>query len=436
MEVTVEKSSALQRRLTVTVPSAQLREKMDSRLREIGKQVKIKGFRPGRIPPKVIKQRYGKSVQQEIVAELVQTSVFDAIEKESIRPASNPVIESLPDLAGEGDLQFTATVEVYPDIPQIDTAELEINRPETEVTEADVDDMLETLRSQRQTWHDVEGPAGDGHQVTVEYVAETSNGKVPEQGKQRLAVQIGMSGFDALEKELLGMQPGETKQIKLTFPADYGERQLAGQKADVSFEVKQVQRVELPEINDEFIRSFAVESGELEDLRSEVRNNLERELAQATKSYLKHQLVRALLSTHGELEVPDSIVKQELDSMRKRAAHAQGSDPESIPAEALAKPAEQRVRSGLLMAELARQNNIVIDGARVRQAVETIAETYEQPREVVQMYYGNQQALQSVENLVLEEQVVDWVVDHAKVADKPMSFKEVIGAAAAAGQES
>ncbi|NND45769.1 MAG: trigger factor, partial [Xanthomonadales bacterium] len=409
---------------------------MDSRLREIGKQVKIKGFRPGRIPPKVLKQRYGKSVQQEIVAELVQSSVFDAIEKESLRPAANPVIEDLPDFADEGDFRFTASVEVYPDIPVIETSEVSINRPKVEVTEADVDDMLETLREQRQSWHDVDGPAADGHQVTVEYVAETSAGKVPEQGKQRLAVQIGSSGFDALESELRGMQAGDKKQVELTFPEGYGERKLAGQSAQVELETKQVQRAELPEVDEEFVKSFAIESGSLEDLRAEVRNNLERELEQATKSYLKQQLVRSLLSSHGDLEVPESIVRQEMESMRKRAAQARGEDPESIPTEALAKPAQQRVRSGLLIAELARQNNLVIDGARVRKAVETVAETYEQPREVVQMYYGNQQLLQSVENLVLEEQVVDWVMDHAKVTDKPMSFKEVIGAAAATGQQS
>lgn len=436
MEVTVEKSSALQRRLTVTVPSEKLKEKMDSRLREIGKQVKIKGFRPGRIPDKVLKQRYGKSVQREIVSELVQSSVFDAIEQESLRPASSPVIEDLPDLAGEGDLRFTALIEVYPEVPSIDTAAVEIRRPDVEVTEADVDDMLETLRRQRQRWLDVEGPADKGHQVTVEYVAETSAGRVPEQGRQRLAVELGTSGFEVLEQALSGMQVGEQKQLELTFPADYGERKLAGQSAQVELEVKQVQRTELPEVDEEFIRSFAIESGTIEDLRKEVRNNLERELEQATKSFLKQQLVGSLLAAHDSLEVPSSIVKQEMEGMRRRAANAQGREPDDIPLDAFAGQAEKRVRSGLLLAELARQNNIVIDGARVRKAIETVAETYEQPREVVQMYYGNQQLLQSVENLVLEEQVVDWVMDHAKVSDKAMSFKEVISAGASAGQES
>jgi trigger factor len=184
------------------------------------------------------------------------------------------------------------------------------------------------------------------------------------------------------------------------------------------------------------VRSFAIESGSIDELRKEVRNNLERELQQATKAYLKQQLVKSLLATHADLEVPGSIVRQEMESMRKRAASARGQEPEALPVDAFSGHARNRVRSGLLIAGIARQNNIVIDGARVRKAIETVAETYEQPREVVQMYYGNQQLLQSVENLVLEEQVVDWVMDHAKVTDQAMSFKEVISAAASQGQES
>lgn len=434
MEVTVEKSSVLQRRLTVTVPSQTLKEKMDSRLREIGKQVKIKGFRPGRIPQKVLQQRYGKSVQQEIVAELVKSSVFEAIQKEALRPASAPVIEDLPDLAADGDLQFTASLEVYPEIEKIDTANVSIRRPQAEVTEGDVDDMLQTLREQRQTWTEVEGKAGDGHRVTIEYVAQSPSGRIPEQGHQRLSLVLGASGFGALETAVAGLQAGDTRTKEIAFPENYGETALAGQTAEVAMDVKQVQRAELPEIDEAFIRSFSIESGSLDDLRQEVRNNLERELRQASKTVLKQQLVRALLSAHPDLEVPESIVRQEMENLRKRAAGAQGREPDSIPLEKFEGPARKRVRSGLLIAEIARQNNIVIDGARVRKAIEAVAETYEHPREVVQMYYSNEQLLESVENLVLEEQVVDWVVDHAKVTEEAMAFKQVISTAAMEGQ--
>ncbi len=434
MEVTVEKSSELRRTLKVKVPSEQLQQKINKRLKELGKQVKIKGFRPGRIPHKVLKQRYGKSVQQEVVSELVQSSIHEAIEKESLRPASNPVLEDLPDLAVDGDFEFTASIEVYPDIGSIDPATVEMKRPKTDVSEADVDDMLQTLREQRQTWVDIEGKPSKGDQVALEYVAETSEETVPEQGRQRLSIIIGASGFEALEKVVSGLAAGESKKTKLKFPEEYGDPKLAGKKASVEFEVKLVQRSVKPEIDEEFIQSFAVKSGLLEDLRTEVRGNLERELDQATKSFLKTQLVASLLDTHADLEVPASIVEQEAHKLKIRAAEAQGAEPDTIPVEQFMESATKRVRSGLLLAELARQNNIVIDGVRVRKAIETVAETYEQPLEVVQMYYGNQQMLESVENMVLEEQVVDWVVDKAKVSDETMTFKEVINAAAAAGR--
>jgi trigger factor len=220
----------------------------------------------------------------------------------------------------------------------------------------------------------------------------------------------------------------------MKFPEHYGDEKLAGNKAKVELEVMKVQRAEMPEIDEEFIQSFAIESGSIDDLRSEVKGNLERELDQATKSFLKAQLINALLESYSDLEVPESIVRQEAENLRNTAAQRQGVEPDQVSVEQFTDTATVRVRSGLLLAEVARQNNIVIDGARVRKAIETVAETYEQPLEVVQMYYGNQQLLQGVENLILEEQVVDWVMDHAKVTDEPMAFKEVINAAAAAGQ--
>jgi trigger factor len=434
MEVTVEKSSGIQRTLKVKVPSEQLQQKINARLKDLGKKVKVAGFRPGRIPHKVLQQRYGKSVQQEVVSELVQSSLFEAIEKESLRPASNPVLENMPDLVDGGDFEFTASIEVYPEIDAIDATSIKLKRPVTEISDNDIDEMLQTLREQRMTWVDIEDKPSEGNQVIVEYVAETSEGRVPAEGHQRIAVVMGSSGFEALEKAVSGLKAGESKKAKLKFPDGYGNPQLAGQKASVELEVKQVQQADMPEIDEEFIKSFAIESGDVEELRTEVRGNLERELDQAMKSYLKTQLVSTLLENHADLEVPASIVDQEANRLKTRAAQQQGVEPDNVPVEPFMEGAVRRVRSGLLLAEVARQNNIMIDGARVRKAIETVAETYEQPLEVVQMYYGNQQMLESVENVVLEEQVVDWVAEQAEVSDEPMGFKEVINAAAAAGQ--
>ena len=435
MEVTVEKSSELKRKLTVKMPSHKLQAKIDARLSEIGKTLKLKGFRPGRIPRKILLQRYGKSVQREVVSEMIQSSLYEAIEKEKLRPASNPVLDNLPELGGADEFEFSASIEVYPEIGAIDTSKIEITRLQAEVTEADVDEMLETLQKQRQTWVDTDSGPSNGDQVVVEYTAETEAGLVPAKGKQRLSLVLGTSGFDELEKLVSGMKAGETKSQKIRFPETYGDSKLAGQKCQVALEVKQVQKVQLPEIDEAFIRSFAIESGSIEDMRREVRGNLERELDQATKTWLKTQLVRNLLKTFKDLEVPESIVQQETAGLQKRAASSQGVEVDQIPREPFKELAMKRVRSGLLLAELSRQNNIMLDGARVRKTIETVAETYDQPREVVQMYYGNQQLLQSIENLVLEEQVVDWVMEKAKVTNKTSSFREVINSAAAAGQE-
>lgn len=434
MQVSIEKSSALQRKLTVQVPGEELQKKIDARLRELGKQVKIKGFRPGRIPFKVLQQRYGKSVQQEIVAQAVQSSLVEAIQQESLRPATSPVLEGEPDMQPGGDLEYTASIEVMPEIDSIDAATVEISKPETEVTAGDVDNMLETLRAQRQTLNELDRPGASGDQVTVEYVAETDAGRVPAQGRQRISIVLGQSGFNALEKALAKLGPGQEGKAKMTFPESYQDPQLAGQKAKVEFSVVKVQEIVLPEVDEEFIRSFGVDSGSLDELKVEIRSNLERELHQATTSYVKLQLVNRLLAMHPDLEVPDAMVRQEAAGLQQQAASRMGQKAVPDDVAPFMEIARSRVKSGLLLSEVARQNNLIVDGARVRQAIETVAETYEQAQEVVRLYYSDERLLKAVENSVLEEQVVDWAVENAKVTNKAMSFNEVINAAAHGGQ--
>lgn len=434
MQVSVEKSSALQRKLTVQVPGDGLQKKIDARLRELGKQVKIKGFRPGRVPFKVLQQRYGKSVQQEIVAQEVQSSLAQALQQESLRPASSPVLESEPSLQSGGDLEFTASIEVFPEVAAIDTASIEIKKPTAQVTESDVGNMLDTLRAQRQTWTDLEQPGTAGQQVTVEYAADTDAGRVPESGKQRISVVMGQSGFDDLEKAVAKLGPGEQTTAKLKFPDEYQDAKLAGQKVKTELGVIKVQQAVLPEVDAEFIKSFGIASGELDELNSEIRSNLERELKQATMSYLKVQLVDKLLKMHPDMEVPEGMVRDEAANLQRQAASRMGIEAEKQELEPFMGIARNRVKSGLLLSEIARQNSIMVDGARVRQAIETVADTYEQPQEVVRLYYSEQRLLSAVENSVLEEQVVDWVLEQAKVTEESMNFNDVINAASRGGQ--
>jgi trigger factor len=434
MQVSVENISTVEKRLKIQVPADEVNKQIDTRLREIGKQVRLKGFRPGRIPFSVLKQRYGAQATQEVVQQTAQSALQQAVEEESLRIAANPRIESEPVLDDSG-LEIDAIIETYPELGSIDVSELVIERPEVSVVDDDVTEMVETLKKQRIKWNDVDRKPVEGEQVLVEYTAKTEEESVPEEGKLRLAIILGESGFEAFEKIVGKMSPGDDKKTKLEFPEDFREPALAGKKADVELTLSKVQESELPEVNEEFVKSFGVSSGDIEELSTEIRKNLERELGQAVSTQLKTQLAERLLEMHPDLEVPASIVTGEAKNMLQQMLRGAELEITSEMLDHFKEPATKRVRTGLLLAEIARQNEIKIDGPKVREAIELIAQTYEEPGEVVQMYYNDQNLLQSVENSVLEEQVVDWVVNHAKVTDKPMSFQEVINEATkAAGQ--
>jgi len=435
MQVSVENNSSVEKRLKIQVPAEEVKKQVDARLRELGKQVRLPGFRPGRIPFSVLKQRYGKQATQEVIQQTAQESLQQALEQESLRIAAAPRLEEEPRLDDETGLEINAIIEIYPELETIDVAEIAIDRPDVNVTDADVDEMLETLKKQKITWADVDRKPNEGDQALVEYTAETDEGTVPEEGKHRLAVILGESGFDALEKAVKKMSAGDQKDLELEFPVDYREQELAGKKAKVALTLANVQEGTLPEIDEEFTKSFGVDSGDAEDLKTEIRNNLERELSQAVNTQLKTQLADRLLEMHEDLEVPESIVNNEAQNMLQQMLRGAEIEVTEEMLGHFRDPARKRVRSGLLLGALAQQNEIAIDGTKVREAIEEIAHTYEEPREVVQMYYNDQRMLQAVENSVLENQVVDWVVDNAKVTDKAMSFQEAINAATqAAGQ--
>ncbi len=434
MQVSVENTGGLERRVTVEIPEAEIQQKVDSRLQEMTKQVKIKGFRPGRVPLSVVRQRYGKQVRLEVANETMQSSLQQAIRDQQLRLASTPRVAEAPEDVTRGDLKFSALVEVYPEIDKVDVASLEIDKPQAEVSEEDIDEMLNTLREQRKSWDQVDRTPQAGDQVLFEYVGHTDEGRVPEQGHQRLGIIMGDTDFASLEAAVSTMKTGDESEVELTFPDNFREQGLAGKTARVELKVTGVAESSMPEVNEEFIRSFGVADGTEESLRAEIRANLERELNQATTSILKVRIIDALVNSMPDLEIPQSIVRQEAASLASRAASQQGREASAEESEVFMELAANRVRGGLLMGELARQNAMRVDPAKVRSAIETIAQTYEDPNEVIQLYYGNQQLVAQVENSVLEEQVVDWVLEHAKVSDNEMKFQEVISAAVSAGR--
>lgn len=426
MQVSVEKTGDLERRMTVQVPGDSIDSKVSGRLNELRRQVRLKGFRPGRVPMNIIQKRYGDQVRDEILQEVMQSSLQEAIGEQEMRVAGVNRIEPKP-RDGEGDFEFTAELEVFPEMPDIEVADLEIERPEVEIGEEDIDNMIDTLREQRRTWSEVQRAAEDGDRVRVGYVAELDGQRIPEAGEHEIAPVIGqLESFPELEKLLTGAQVGDHEETELAFPESYRHESLAGKTAPVTLRVKSVEESEVPEVDDAFAESFGVEGG-VEQLRSDVRKNLEREMRQAVTNRVKQAVTDGLAERYGDLDLPASAVNQEIRHMQEQLQQRTGQQPP--PADQFREGAEKRVRLGLLLAEIARQHGISIDPGRVQAKIEEMAETYDQPEQVIELYRSEPQLMDQVENMVLEEQVVDWVLENAKVNSKSMSFSELMGQA-------
>lgn len=426
MQVSVEKTGDLERRLTVQVPGENIDSKVSGRLNELRRQVRLKGFRPGRVPMNIIRQRYGDQVRDEILQEVMKSSLQEAIGEQDMRVAGVNQVEPSP-REGEGDFEFTAELEVFPEMPEIDVGDLEIERPEVEVGEEDIDNMINTLREQRRTWTAVERAAADGDRVHLGYVAEVDDQRVPGVGEHEIAPVIGqLNSFPQLEDELRGVEAGQKKEVELTFPEAYGDQDLAGRTAHVTLNVKAVEEEELPEIDEAFAESFGVDGG-VEQLRADVRKNLEREKRQALTSRLKQAVTDGLAARYGDIKLPESAVSQEMRQMQSQFQEQSGQQPP--PAEQFREGSEKRVRLGLLLAEIARQHGISLDSGRVQAKIEELAETYDQPEQVIELYRSEPRLMEQVENMVLEEQVVDWVLENARVTDKSMTFNELMGQA-------
>jgi len=423
MQVSVEKTGDLERRMTVQVPAENIDSQVSGRLDELRRQVRLKGFRPGRVPMNIIRQRYGDQVREEVLQQVMQSSLQEAIGEQELRVAGVSSLQPAPQ-SDSGDFEFTAELEVFPEIPELDVGDMQIERPVAEITDADVDDMIETLREQRRTFSEVERAAEDGDRVRLGYVAELDGERVPEQGEHEIAPVLGeLAAFQSLEDAVRGMSAGEEKEVELTFPANYRHEGLAGKTAQVKLTVKAVDAGELPEVDEAFAEAFGVEGG-VDELRDGVRKNLERELRQAVNNRLRKSVTDGLGERFVDMPVPASSVDQEIRQLQSQLQQQSGQQPP--PAENLRGSAEQRVRLGMLLGELARQNDISIDPARVQARIEEIAETYDQPSEVIELYRSEPRLMDQVENMVLEDQVIDWVLDNAKVENKELSFKELM----------
>jgi len=427
MQVSIETSAGLERRMRVQVPAEKIDKEVESRLQTVGRSAKLKGFRPGKIPPKVIRQHYGSQVRQEVLQEILQSSYSEAVVQEKLRPAGGPSIE--PESLDEGqDLAYTAVFEVYPEFEVKGLDSIKVNRPEVELADPDVDTMIENLRKQRASWEDVERKAAEGDQVTLDFDG-TLKGEPFEGGSAKdFPVVLGEGAMLAdFEKNLPGLKAGDEKSFKLKFPKDYHAAELAGQKVEFAIKVSKVAEQQLPDLDEEFIKAYGVESGSEEDLRADLRKNMQRELDAKTRGEVRRQLLDGLLAGN-PVELPDVLVSQECESLQKETMQRAGiADPEQAPQlESFKEDAKKRVRLGLLMTEILSANKLELDRDLVNAKVDEMCAPYDNPEEIRNIYLQNPQFLGQIENMALEEQLIDWLTEQAQVGTKKMTFTELM----------
>ncbi|GAW97639.1 MULTISPECIES: trigger factor [Colwellia] len=430
MQVSVETTQGLERRLTISVPAEKVDVEVKNRLRQMSKTQRINGFRPGKVPASVIQKRFGKSVRQEVAGEIMQRNFVDAIVAEKINPAGRPSFVAKSNEDGKA-LEFEATFEVYPEVELKDLDKITIERPQVEVTDADLDEMFVTLQKQHQTWKEHKGESKEGDKLTLDFSGrvdgEDFDGGKAESFELELGAGRMIPGF---EKEVTGMKTGDEKTIKVTFPEDYHAEKLKGKDAEFDIVVHKIETPELPEIDEVFAKLFGIEEGGVEALRVEVRKNMTRELTQAVKAKVKTQVLDGLLAGH-DVDLPAALVTQEVDVLRQQAMQRfQGKmDPKNLPqlpTEMFTEQAERRVKIGLLLGEVIKVNELKVDETKVNELITSAASAYEDPKEVVEYYAKNKELMQQMQNVALEEQAVELLVEKADVADKKSSFKEIM----------
>ena len=426
----VENLGTLERRVSVALAADEIERQVDERLKKLARQVRMPGFRPGKVPLKLVAQTYGPQVRSEVMGDAVQKGFSNAVKEANLKVAGYPKFEK----ASDKDLEFNATFEVYPEVKVGDLAGATIERPQLEVDDAAVEKTLEILRKQRTRYEAVERAARDGDKAVVDFQG-TIEGQPFAGGEAKdFLFTLGegrmLPEFEAAAR---GMSPGEQKTFDLEFPADYHGKEVAGKKASFTMTLKRIEEPRVPELDAEFAKSLGVADGDLGKMRAEIRANVEREVKKRVESRVKEQALQRLLEA-APFEVPKSLVGMEASGMAERAIadlKARGMNPEQVPinAEAFQETARRRVALGLIIAEVQDREGLKPKPAEVRALIEQEAQSYEKPAEVVKWFYMQPQRLSEMEALALETNVVKWVLTKAKVLDKPVSFDELMGGA-------
>ena len=429
MQVSIESSTGLERQLKIGIPADKIDQEVTARLQKATKTVSIKGFRKGKVPLKVVKQHYGRGVRQEVVGEIVNSSFYEAIQKEELRPVGQPRIDDIKDAEGQ-DLEYLAIFEVYPEVELADLKKVKVSRPVADVTAADVEKMIGVLRDQQASFDVAEKAAEEGDRVNIDFVGTHKKEEFAGGSAEGQDLVLGSNSMiPGFEDGIVGLSAGDETVLKLKFPKDYHSEDLKGKAVQFAVKVNSVSVKQLPEMDDEFFKLYGVESGGEEKFREDIEANMERELRNAIRTKIKNRVMDQLFKLN-TVEVPDALVANEINTLKQQMVQQFGGgqqiDLSMLPDDMFKEKAERRAALGVIVSEVVKIEELSPDEGKVRERVDEIASTYEQPQEVVDYYYSNPELLSSVEAVVLEDQVTELVLSKAKVKDEAQPYDEVV----------
>ena len=431
MQANLENLGTLERRLSVSLPLDQVNTEIESRLKRLARTVKLHGFRPGKVPLKIVEQQFGGQVRQEVLGDAVQRSFGEAVKEKQLRVAGYPRIE-VKAMADGAKFEYTATFEIYPEIVVGSVENARIDRPVVEIGDAEVDKTIEILRKQRTHFHETKRPAANGDQARIDYRGSIDGTAFEGGSAEDQYVQLGGGQLLAdFEKNVVGMQAGESKTFDMRFPDDYHGKEVAGKNARFEVILKEVREPHVPEVDEAFARSLGVSDGEVGKMRTEIKANLDREVKRRATARLKDQVMKSLLDAT-TVELPKALVDMEVERLMhnmRQDLQSRGMKADQIPMpkEAFEPEAKRRVSLGLILAELTTQHKLEAKSEQIKAVVSEHAQSYEKPEEVMRWYYQQPERLREIESVVLEDNVVQWVLAKAKVDDKPTPFDDLMG---------
>jgi len=431
MQISIEKTEGLERNLKVTIPADKINTQVTEKLKEIGKQVQIKGFRPGKVPKNILTQRYGQHAKQDVLGELINTTIADAIKENEIEIAETPEITEAKDLE-DGGYSFVAKLELMPQLPEVDYKTIEVKTNTSEVTDKDVEKMIKKLQVQKQEWKESKGKIADGDLITIDFTAKKGKDfTFPESGKQNLVILLGESGLpNELHDALIGMKIKESHKLESDFPKEFSVKEIADKKVDFEFEIASHKKGKLPKVDEEFVKAFGVDSGKPEDLFKEIKENLKRELDNSILSKKRDAILKVIRNEVKDVQVSNKMIARESDALAHQAmdrAKQMGvENPEHPDNKEFEKIAKERILNSLIIAGVVKKQDIKVDYTKVREKVIEVSQTFENPQEIMEYYYKTPELLASIENVVLESQVVDWIASQVELKEKKVKFDKMM----------